>query len=119
MLIQVAHSQTRTKLQDAVHLACKHIHNLESSIISIQTKDLDICNGYFVEITPDSWSDAIDSLDFIEIFEAEARPQPSESPPSNILARLAPVMSAKEPPALARAGGLGQHAHMIIGVFIF
>lgn len=56
-------------------MACKHFPSLERTYVVIQTKDLEISKGYPVEITEDSWLEAIDALDSVEVVEAEAPPQ--------------------------------------------
>lgn len=67
------HESYTFSFQMAVSSACKHFPRLIRARVSLHTKNLDICDGDFVELTEESWSDAINSIHSIEVVERELR----------------------------------------------
>ncbi|KAG1789953.1 uncharacterized protein HD556DRAFT_753596 [Suillus plorans] len=47
--------------------ACKHFPNIPKDVVIFQTNQLDICDGYYVDITAEIWSDVIDLLNIVEV----------------------------------------------------
>ncbi|KAG1851695.1 hypothetical protein F4604DRAFT_2045770 [Suillus subluteus] len=47
--------------------ACKHFPSIPRDMITLQTNQLDVCDGHYVDITPEIWDDLIDSLHVVEV----------------------------------------------------
>ncbi|KAG2036994.1 hypothetical protein BDR03DRAFT_897531 [Suillus americanus] len=47
--------------------ACKHFPSIPRYMVKLQTNQLDVCDGYFVDITADIWDDVIDLLNVVEV----------------------------------------------------
>ncbi|KAF7965700.1 hypothetical protein HWV62_42215 [Athelia sp. TMB] len=59
----------------AIDLACQYFPSLDRPRVTIQTKDLAVCDGHLAEITQDSWLEVIGDLKTVEVIEADAQPQ--------------------------------------------
>jgi hypothetical protein len=53
--------------------ACKHFPNIPRNVVTLQTNQLDICDGHFVDITAEIWDDVIDLLTVVEVTRAEMK----------------------------------------------
>ncbi|KAG1838522.1 hypothetical protein DFJ58DRAFT_749242 [Suillus subalutaceus] len=47
--------------------ACKHFRSIPKDVVTLQTNQLDACNGHYVDITAEIWDDVIDLLNVIEV----------------------------------------------------
>jgi hypothetical protein len=47
--------------------ACNHFPTIPRDMVTLQTNQLDVCNGHYVDITAEIWDEIIDSLTFIEV----------------------------------------------------
>lgn len=47
--------------------ACNHFPSIPRDMVTLQTNQLDVCNGHYVDITAEIWDEIIDSLTFIEV----------------------------------------------------
>jgi hypothetical protein len=50
---------------------CKHFPSIPRDMITLQTNQLDVCDGYYVDITAEIWNDIVDSLNVVEVTRAE------------------------------------------------
>ncbi|KAG0706640.1 hypothetical protein DFH29DRAFT_900603 [Suillus ampliporus] len=53
---------------DAAH---KYFPSIPRDAVTLQTNQLDICDGHSVDITSETWDDVIDSITFVEVIRAE------------------------------------------------
>ncbi|KAG1749578.1 hypothetical protein EDD22DRAFT_263502 [Suillus occidentalis] len=51
--------------------ACEHFPNIPRNAIKLQTDQLDICNGHYVDITPEIWRDIVYLLTVVEVTRGE------------------------------------------------
>ncbi|KAG2113793.1 uncharacterized protein F5147DRAFT_787794 [Suillus discolor] len=51
--------------------ACKYFPGIPSDLITLQTNQLDICYGYYVDITAEIWEDVVDLLNVVEVTRAQ------------------------------------------------
>jgi hypothetical protein len=51
--------------------ACKHFPSIPRDAVTLQTNQLDVCDGHYVDITAEIWIDVIDLLDVIEVTRRE------------------------------------------------
>ncbi|KAG2153927.1 hypothetical protein DEU56DRAFT_897960 [Suillus clintonianus] len=76
-LLVLKHGQKRVmvKRQRSYNLmldsACKHFPSIPRHAVSLQTNQLDICDGHYVDITAEIWDNVIDLLNCIEVTHAE------------------------------------------------
>ncbi|KAG1844198.1 hypothetical protein DFJ58DRAFT_907284 [Suillus subalutaceus] len=76
-LLVLKHGQKRVavKRQRSYNLmldsACKHFPSIPRDAITLQTNQLDVCDGHFVDITAEIWDEIIDLLTFVEVTLAE------------------------------------------------
>ncbi|KAG1771170.1 hypothetical protein EV702DRAFT_1202059 [Suillus placidus] len=56
--------------------ACKHFPNIPRDLVTLQTNQLDVCGGYYVDITAEIWDDVVDLLNVVEVTRAETLPVP-------------------------------------------
>ncbi|KAG1851689.1 hypothetical protein F4604DRAFT_1959187 [Suillus subluteus] len=81
-LLVLKHGQKRVavKRQRSYNLmldsVCKHFPSIPRDAVTLQTNQLDICDGHFVDITAEIWDEIIDLLTFIEVTRAEMPPSP-------------------------------------------
>ncbi|KAG2046713.1 hypothetical protein BDR06DRAFT_167696 [Suillus hirtellus] len=47
--------------------ACKTFPSISRDILTFQTNQLDVCDGHYVEITAEVWSDIVDLLHVVEV----------------------------------------------------
>jgi len=73
--------------QLAVDAACSTFPGVSRDAVTLNTSELDICQGHLVEITPASFDHIIDLLSLIEVIEA--------SPPFQLPPRLPPLLCRK------------------------
>ncbi|KAG1742154.1 hypothetical protein EDB19DRAFT_674692 [Suillus lakei] len=69
--------------------ACKHFPSIPRDVVTLQTNQLDICDGHYVDITAEIWDDVIDLLTFVEVTHTEMTlpfPPPMNDWPSDIAA---------------------------------
>ncbi|KAG1769324.1 hypothetical protein EDD22DRAFT_817525 [Suillus occidentalis] len=52
--------------------AFKHFPSIPRNMITLQTNQIDICDGHYVDITAEIWDDIIDSLTVVEVTRATA-----------------------------------------------
>jgi hypothetical protein len=60
--------------------ARKYFPNISRDAITLQTNQLDVCNGHYVDITAEMWDDVIDLLDVIEVTRREEMTSPVPLP---------------------------------------
>ncbi|KAG2128624.1 uncharacterized protein EDB93DRAFT_1184327 [Suillus bovinus] len=60
--------------------ACKYFPGIPKDMITLQTNQLDVCGGCYVDITPEVWDDVVDLLNVIEITRATEATLPFSSP---------------------------------------
>lgn len=51
--------------------ACKYFPGIPRDLITLQTNQLDICGGYYVDITAEIWEDVVDLLNVVEVTRAQ------------------------------------------------
>ena len=59
-------------LQLAVDTATRHFPHISKDSLKFQTNELEICDGEYVDISPETWGDVIDLIASISIPEAKA-----------------------------------------------
>ncbi|KAG1771172.1 hypothetical protein EV702DRAFT_1034180 [Suillus placidus] len=47
--------------------ACKHFPSIPRDVVTLQTNQLDVCNGHYVDITAEIWDDVINLLNFVKV----------------------------------------------------
>ncbi|KAG2113732.1 uncharacterized protein F5147DRAFT_650164 [Suillus discolor] len=72
---------------------CKHFPGIPRDLIALQTNQLDVCGGYYVDITAEIWEDVVDLLNVVEVTRAQitlpvppplyAIPSPDNQPAPN------------------------------------
>lgn len=50
---------------------CKHFPGIPRDLITLQTNQLDVCEGHYVDIMPEIWADVVDFLNIVEVTRAE------------------------------------------------
>lgn len=50
---------------------CKHFPSIPRDVITLQTNQLDICDGHLVDITAEIWDDVVDLLNVVEVTRTE------------------------------------------------
>ncbi|KAG1812600.1 uncharacterized protein BJ212DRAFT_1483207 [Suillus subaureus] len=76
-LLVLKHGQKRVvvKRQRSYDLmldsACKHFPSIPRDVVTLQTNQLDVCDGHFVDITAETWDEIIDLVTFVEVTRAE------------------------------------------------
>jgi hypothetical protein len=60
--------------------ARKYFPNISRDAITLQTNQLDVCDGHYVDITAEMWDDVIDLLDVIEVTRREEMTSPVPLP---------------------------------------
>jgi hypothetical protein len=55
--------------QLATDVACKYFRDLSRDLVFLQTKELEISGGYYVDITEESWADVIELISQVEVTE--------------------------------------------------
>ncbi|KAG1851694.1 hypothetical protein F4604DRAFT_1933975 [Suillus subluteus] len=60
--------------------ACKHFPSIPRYLVKLQTNHLDVCDGHYVDITPDIWDDVIDLLNVIEVTQRAEKTLPVPLP---------------------------------------
>ncbi|KAG2746392.1 hypothetical protein P692DRAFT_201867792 [Suillus brevipes Sb2] len=66
--IMVKRQRSYNLVLDAV---CKHFPGIPRDVITLQTNQLDVCDGHYVDITPEIWDDVVDFLNVVEVTRAE------------------------------------------------
>ncbi|KAG1844196.1 hypothetical protein DFJ58DRAFT_31147 [Suillus subalutaceus] len=51
--------------------ACEHFPSIPRDVVTLQTNQLDVCDGHFVDITAETWGEIIDLVTFVEVTRAE------------------------------------------------
>jgi hypothetical protein len=51
--------------------ACQHFPNIPRNAVKLQTDQLDICNGHYVDITAEIWHDVVHLLTVVEVTRGE------------------------------------------------
>ncbi|KAG1851691.1 hypothetical protein F4604DRAFT_1306031 [Suillus subluteus] len=51
--------------------ACEHFPSIPRNVVTLQTNQLDVCDGHFVDITAETWGEIIDLVTFVEVTRAE------------------------------------------------
>ncbi|KAG1851705.1 hypothetical protein F4604DRAFT_1306484 [Suillus subluteus] len=54
-----------------LNAASKHFPSIASDMVRLQTNELDVCEGHYVDITAEIWADVIDLLDVVEVTKRE------------------------------------------------
>ncbi|KAG1749577.1 hypothetical protein EDD22DRAFT_958005 [Suillus occidentalis] len=49
----------------------KHFPGIPRDVITLQTNQLDVCEGHYVDIMPEIWADVVDFLNIVEVTRAE------------------------------------------------
>ncbi|KAG1844202.1 hypothetical protein DFJ58DRAFT_31181 [Suillus subalutaceus] len=60
--------------------ACKHFPSIPRYLVKLQTNQLDVCDGHYVDITPDIWDDVIDLLNVVEVTQRAEKTLPVPLP---------------------------------------
>ncbi|KAG2079242.1 hypothetical protein BDR04DRAFT_1063848 [Suillus decipiens] len=72
-LLVLKHDQKRVMVKrqrsynDMLNSVCKHFPSIPRDVVTLQTNQLDICDGHYVDITAEIWDDIIDSLHIVEV----------------------------------------------------
>ncbi|KAG1812598.1 uncharacterized protein BJ212DRAFT_459416 [Suillus subaureus] len=56
---------------------CNHFPSIPRHVVTMQTNELDVCEGHYVDITAEIWDDVIDLLDVVEVTRREVNEQES------------------------------------------
>ncbi|KAG1844203.1 hypothetical protein DFJ58DRAFT_31194 [Suillus subalutaceus] len=70
LVLKHGHKRVMVKRQSynlMLDTACKHFPSIPRDMIMLQTNQLDVCDGHYVDITPEIWDDLIDSLHVVEV----------------------------------------------------
>ncbi|KAG1894167.1 uncharacterized protein F5891DRAFT_734363 [Suillus fuscotomentosus] len=71
LVLEHGQKRVRVKRQRSYNLmldsACKHFRNISRDVVIFQTSQLDVCDGYYVDITAEIWFDVIDLLNVVEV----------------------------------------------------
>ncbi|KAG1844205.1 hypothetical protein DFJ58DRAFT_31241 [Suillus subalutaceus] len=60
--------------------ACKCFPGIPRDVVTLQTNELDVCEGHYVDITAEIWDDVIDLLNVIEVTRCEGMTSPVPLP---------------------------------------
>ncbi|KAG2067784.1 hypothetical protein BDR04DRAFT_1144194 [Suillus decipiens] len=63
-----------------VNSVCKHFPSILRDAVTLQTNQLDICDGHYVDITAEIWDDVIDLLHVVEVTRCEEMTSPVPLP---------------------------------------
>jgi hypothetical protein len=66
-ILNMAHRYHKLMLDSA----CKHFPTIPRDAMTLQTNQLDFCEGHYVIITAETWDKVIDLLTFVEVTRAE------------------------------------------------
>lgn len=44
-----------------------HFPSISRDVITLQTNQLDVCDGYYVDITAETWGDVMDLFNVVEV----------------------------------------------------
>jgi hypothetical protein len=67
--------------QLAIDAACKEFQALSKERVILQTNELDICAGQYVNVTDETWNEVVDSVNSLLVVEL---PQNDMAPPQDI-----------------------------------
>ncbi|KAG2037001.1 hypothetical protein BDR03DRAFT_399966 [Suillus americanus] len=74
-LLTLKHGQNRVMVSRRgpynfmLNTASKHFPSIPRHVVTLQTNELDVCEGHYVDITAEIWTDVIDLLDVVEVTE--------------------------------------------------
>ncbi|KAG1844211.1 hypothetical protein DFJ58DRAFT_31306 [Suillus subalutaceus] len=72
-LLVLKHGQNRVMVKRQrsynrmLDTACKCFRSIPRNVVTLQTNELDICDGHYVDITAEIWVDVIDLLNVVEV----------------------------------------------------
>ncbi|KAG1851696.1 hypothetical protein F4604DRAFT_1686834 [Suillus subluteus] len=85
-LLVLKHGQNRVMVKRRryyklmLESACKCFPGILRDVVTLQTNELDVCEGHYVNITAEIWDDVIDLLNVIEVTRCEEMTSPVPLP---------------------------------------
>ncbi|KAG1769327.1 hypothetical protein EDD22DRAFT_996130 [Suillus occidentalis] len=71
LILKHGHKRVKVKRQTSYDLmldsACKHFPTIPRDVITLQSNELDDCDGRYVDITADMWDDVVDLLTIVRV----------------------------------------------------